>query len=167
MAATCTWWLPTCFLRWLAKSKRDDCRPMGPACSVAHVIHPTCVAAQKKACAAVLAMPPVLTNASRWWTGPMPCGRALCSNAMRCPSCGAISPLTSRFCERDGTRLIAEKSATPVAPVDVSHAFDHVEQAPVPELGGVTDRGKRHPWNEDALSLGAEILAEPVHVLVV
>jgi len=49
----------------------------------------------------------------------------------------------------------------------VSHAFDHVEQAPVPELGGVTDRGKRHPWNEDALSLGAEILAEPVHVLVV
>ncbi|HYW87018.1 MAG TPA: serine/threonine protein phosphatase, partial [Chloroflexota bacterium] len=49
----------------------------------------------------------------------------------------------------------------------MSHAFDHMEQAPVPELGGVTDRGKRHPWNEDALSLGAEMLAEPVHVLVV
>ena len=37
----------------------------------------------------------------------------------------------------------------------------------MPELGGVSDRGKRHGWNEDALSLGAESLSEPVHVMVV
>jgi serine/threonine protein phosphatase PrpC len=48
-----------------------------------------------------------------------------------------------------------------------SRALDHVEQAPVPELGGVTDRGHRHAWNEDALSLAAERLDEPVYVVVV
>ena len=125
----------------------------------------------------------------------MPCGRAHCSDAMRCPSCGAISPPTSRFCERDGTRLVVESTVAQLttqvtrslaacgcgstafeegfciacgrAAPRTSQAYDHVEQAPVAELGGVTDRGKRHPWNEDALSLGAEVIAEPVHVLVV
>jgi serine/threonine protein phosphatase PrpC len=46
-------------------------------------------------------------------------------------------------------------------------AFDHVEQAPAPELGGVSDRGKRHGWNEDALALAAEDVGEPVQVMVV
>jgi serine/threonine protein phosphatase PrpC len=53
------------------------------------------------------------------------------------------------------------------AAAQASHALDHVEQAPVPELGGVTDRGQRHPCNEDALSLGAVVPAGSVHVLVV
>jgi len=48
-----------------------------------------------------------------------------------------------------------------------SHAFDHVEQAPLPELGGVTDRGQRHTYNEDAISLAAALLGQPVQVLVV
>ena len=113
---------------------------------------------------------------------------------MRCPKCAAISPPSTRFCERDGTRLVAECSVAQITGADrspltcacgaatfdegfcttcgraaprASRAFDHVEQAPVPELGGVTDRGQRHPWNEDALALGAELLSEPVHVLVV
>jgi serine/threonine protein phosphatase PrpC len=70
-----------------------------------------------------------------------------------------MSPLASRFCERDGTRLVAESIAT--------QFMDHVEQAPVPALGGVSDRGHRHTCNEDALALGAESLDGPVHVLVV
>src|SRR5215469_4789237 len=77
---------------------------------------------------------------------------------MRCPMCGAISPPSVRFCERDGTRLDSQ---------NLLARFDHVEQEPVPELGGVSDRGKRHGWNEDALSLAAESLSDPVHVLVV
>ena len=112
---------------------------------------------------------------------------------MRCPTCGAISPPSTRFCERDGTRLVAEGrvGALTLDPLMVtcacgstsfedgfctvcgrgapraSRAFDHVEQAPVPELAGVTDRGKRHAWNEDALSLAAERLDEPAYVAVV
>ena len=31
----------------------------------------------------------------------------------------------------------------------------------------MSDRGKRHGWNEDALSLAAESLSDPVHVLVI
>jgi serine/threonine protein phosphatase PrpC len=114
---------------------------------------------------------------------------------MRCPSCGAISPPSTRFCERDGSKLVAEGSAPQASvgaqPLQVvcvcgsttfedgfctvcgrgapraSRAFDHVEQAPVPELAGVTDRGKRHAWNEDALSLAAERLDAPAYVVVV
>ena len=111
---------------------------------------------------------------------------------MRCPTCGAISPPSLRFCERDGTRLVSEsliaatvETTTLTCPCGsatfedgfctvcgrayprASSTFDHVEQAPVPELGGVSDRGKRHGWNEDALSLAAESLSEPVHVMVV
>ena len=114
---------------------------------------------------------------------------------MRCPSCGAISPPSTRFCERDGSKLVAEGSVgQPTADLSplplacacgsttyddgfcaacglgaprASRAFDHVEQAPVPELAGVTDRGQRHLWNEDALSLAAEQLDEPVYVAVV
>jgi serine/threonine protein phosphatase PrpC len=118
---------------------------------------------------------------------------------MRCPTCGAIAPPPSRFCERDGTRLVAEDATSPAESNDpsaaacacgntefdpdgfctrcgrarppASRAFDHVEQAPLPELAGISDRGRRHPWNEDALSLGAERLGEAgpeaVHVMVV
>jgi serine/threonine protein phosphatase PrpC len=114
---------------------------------------------------------------------------------VRCPSCGAISPPSSRFCERDGSKLVAEGSVAQLAPdlnpvlaacpcgsttyedgfctvcgrgaSSPSRAFDHVEQAPVPELAGVTDRGLRHAWNEDALSLAAERLEQPAYVAVV
>ena len=109
---------------------------------------------------------------------------------MKCPICGVISPPASRFCERDGTRLIANSGVVmqllrPVCACGsttfddgfcttcgrstprASRAFDHVEQAPLAELGGVTDRGQRHLWNEDALSLAAETLPDPVYVLVV
>jgi serine/threonine protein phosphatase PrpC len=106
-----------------------------------------------------------------------------------------------RFCERDGTRLVAVEPDAPAAPHSpaseacacggtefdedgfctrcgkarppASRAFDHVEQAPLPTLGGVCDRGRRHPWNEDALSLGTEVVGDPesasetVHVMVV
>jgi serine/threonine protein phosphatase PrpC len=74
---------------------------------------------------------------------------------VQCPTCGAIPAPSSRFCERDGTRLI-EESPT-----------DHIEQAPAPELGGVTDRGRRHRSNEDALSLAVDNLSVPTYVLVV
>jgi PPM family protein phosphatase len=45
--------------------------------------------------------------------------------------------------------------------------LDHVELAPVPELAGVSDRGRRHTSNEDALSLDADVVDELIHVLVV
>jgi PPM family protein phosphatase len=110
---------------------------------------------------------------------------------VRCPTCGAIAPPPIRFCERDGTRLVADDAVLQITSATVtcvcgsttfedgfcttcgraiptvSHAYDHVEQAPVPELAGVTDKGKRHAWNEDAISLGADVHSAPVHVLVV
>ena len=105
---------------------------------------------------------------------------------MKCPKCGAIVPPPNRFCELDGTQLVAE---TPIeadeltikAPLvetcacgnitfedgfctscgkalpSTSTAYDHVEQAPVPELAGLSDVGRHHPWNEDAMSLAAEV----------
>jgi serine/threonine protein phosphatase PrpC len=109
---------------------------------------------------------------------------------VRCPKCGAICPPSIRFCERDGARLVPDaavlSTTDPTLTVTcacgstnfeegfctvcgrawptVNHALDHVEQAPVPNLAGVSDRGKRHGWNEDALSLAAD---GPAFVLVV
>jgi serine/threonine protein phosphatase PrpC len=116
---------------------------------------------------------------------------------VKCPKCGAITPPPNRFCELDGTQLVPETAIeadelTIVAPLvetcscgglfaedgfcstcgkarpTTSHAYDHVEQAPVPELAGLSDVGRHHPWNEDALSLAADIRdGQPIYVMVV
>ena len=116
---------------------------------------------------------------------------------MKCPKCGAISRPPSRYCEFDGTQLVQESlieaddltmmpppievcscggiiaedelcSTCGKARPTISHAFDRVEQAPAPELAGLSDVGLRHQWNEDALSLAADVHdSQPVYVLVV
>jgi serine/threonine protein phosphatase PrpC len=116
---------------------------------------------------------------------------------VKCPKCGAITPPPNRFCELDGTPLVPETpieadELTIAAPQvescecgglifedgfctscgkarsTDSHAWDHVEQAPVPELAGLSDVGRHHPWNEDAMSLGAEVRdGQTTYVLVV
>ena len=108
---------------------------------------------------------------------------------MVCPVCGAEAPEGARFCELDGTPL-----APPGAYVAVPAAArcrcgaepesfdaqgycaecgrkrrtrDHIEIALAPNFGGVTDIGRRHSQNEDALALALEsVNAAPVYVLV-
>jgi serine/threonine protein phosphatase PrpC len=47
-------------------------------------------------------------------------------------------------------------------------ARDHVELALAPHFGGVTDRGRRHPQNEDDFALALEMVDDkPVYILVV
>ena len=116
---------------------------------------------------------------------------------MKCPECGAIGRPPSRFCEFDGSKLVQESvievddptmmppaievcscggiiaeddrcSTCGKARPTISHAFDRVEQAPAPELAGLSDVGRRHQWNEDALSLAAAVHdGQAVYILVV
>ncbi|WP_181067774.1 MULTISPECIES: PP2C family serine/threonine-protein phosphatase [unclassified Rathayibacter] len=97
-----------------------------------------------------------------------------------CPNCGEPVTTGDAFCEACGTPLIvaATSSAPPVA-VGGSAACvycggavaedgyceqcgrpapterEHWAEAPHPLVGGVCDRGLRHPANEDAMALGA------------
>ncbi|WP_219814934.1 PP2C family serine/threonine-protein phosphatase [Rathayibacter sp. AY1H3] len=97
-----------------------------------------------------------------------------------CPNCGEPVTTGDAFCEACGTPLIvaATPSAPPVA-VGGSAACvycggavaedgyceqcgrpapterEHWAEAPHPLVGGVCDRGLRHPANEDAMALGA------------
>ncbi|HYZ54189.1 MAG TPA: PP2C family serine/threonine-protein phosphatase [Streptosporangiaceae bacterium] len=89
-------------------------------------------------------------------TSPSPhAGDYLC-----CPSCGEPIAAQDSYCESCGARL---------APLVVSDRVprDHVEL----DLGravGITDRGRRHPRNEDALALAtAETPGGPVVIAVV
>ncbi|PPH45109.1 serine/threonine protein phosphatase [Rathayibacter sp. AY1C9] len=102
-----------------------------------------------------------------------------------CPNCGEPVTTGDAFCEACGTPLIvaATPSAPPVA-VGGSAACvycggavaedgyceqcgrpapterEHWAEAPHPLVGGVCDRGLRHPANEDAMALGAVIGAD-------
>ena len=97
-----------------------------------------------------------------------------------CPNCGEPVTTGDAFCEACGTPLIvaATPSAPPVAvggpaacvycggavaedgyceqcgrPAPTER--EHWAEAPHPLVGGVCDRGLRHPANEDAMALGA------------
>ncbi len=99
---------------------------------------------------------------------------------MICPHCSAAVPDGVRFCEACGTNLLPEPAAAavtgehcrcgagpdakgtdgycsvcglrwPVARKPLPR--DHVEVRLTPAFAGVTDRGKRHTCNEDALAL--------------
>jgi serine/threonine protein phosphatase PrpC len=105
---------------------------------------------------------------------------------MRCPRCGTVAPADFRFCEVDGTPLVADTAAAtpngaPPAPagggcpcgqaLDDGEGFCSVcghrilsgQPAPdravtvlSPLVAGVTDRGRRHRRNEDALAIAVE-----------
>lgn len=114
---------------------------------------------------------------------------------MVCPQCGAPAPEGARFCEQDGTRLLAEggvlEGDTATAAVGCrcgagpeaidaqgfctvcgrkvqKQTRDHVEVALSPAFGAVTDRGRRHPQNEDDFTLAIEAIAgEPLSIMIV
>lgn len=103
---------------------------------------------------------------------------------MRCPHCDIDQAPGGRFCEDCGAPLaVAPPAASPVAnetaqtcaqcgagpeAVDsdgycsrcgfqrVAPARDHLEIALSPDCGGVSDRGKRHPDNQDFLALASD-----------
>ena len=102
---------------------------------------------------------------------------------MQCLACGADQPPENNYCEDCGTRLAPIGAANglpsgrPGASCDrcgagpealdgdgfcarcgfqrVAPASDHVEVLVSPDLAGVSDRGKRHHRNEDALALAS------------
>jgi serine/threonine protein phosphatase PrpC len=79
---------------------------------------------------------------------------------LHCPSCGEPIAAQDSFCESCGAEL---------APLVVSDRVprDHVE-LDIRRAAGITDRGLRHPRNEDALALAtAETPDGPVVVAVV
>jgi serine/threonine protein phosphatase PrpC len=115
--------------------------------------------------------------------------------AIRCPRCGATGAPGDLFCEVDGTRLVAGGAGTAHggaaagcpcgAAADDGDGYctvcghrieqpqppspqDHMELAPAPDLGAVTDRGLRHARNEDAVALArGPAGGAPAFVLVV
>ena len=76
-----------------------------------------------------------------------------------CPKCGALADAEARFCEACGARLRAETLA-----VQVDTSDDRVTLAPTRELAAVSDRGRVHARNEDAVVLKTE---PPFVILVV
>ena len=98
---------------------------------------------------------------------------------MTCPKCGAAVVEGARFCEECGanltpvpTAVVPEENCRCGAGLDAKGSDgycmvcglrwpeprkplprDHVELVPAPGFAGVTDRGKRHAINEDALAL--------------
>jgi serine/threonine protein phosphatase PrpC len=119
---------------------------------------------------------------------------------MRCPRCGVIAPSEFRFCEVDGTALVAEpvpatadntpRLAEPVGgrcvcgqALDDGDGFcsacghriqsgqlnsDRTVTVLSPRVAGVTDRGRRHRRNEDALAIATEnVASDEALVLVV
>lgn len=113
---------------------------------------------------------------------------------MTCPRCSAAVPDGARFCEACGANL-APEPAKAAAPGDhcrcgagpdakgadgycsvcglrwpVARAAlprDHVEVVLMPTFAGVTDRGKRHACNEDALALAAMSEESGTAILVI
>jgi serine/threonine protein phosphatase PrpC len=95
----------------------------------------------------------------------------------RCPTCGARATADAFFCEVDGTRLLDEQPGEPAGRcpcgrieddgtgfcancggriVTESPASDRVVLATDPTLAAISDRGKRHPRNEDAVAVARE-----------
>jgi serine/threonine protein phosphatase PrpC len=96
---------------------------------------------------------------------------------MLCPACNVEQPIGNRFCEDCGTRLESASESGPskveacrqcgAAPeaIDadgfcgrcgherVAPPRDHFEISAAPHLAAVSDRGKRHPHNEDFLGV--------------
>jgi serine/threonine protein phosphatase PrpC len=112
---------------------------------------------------------------------------------MHCPTCGIEAPSEHRYCTVCGALLVADSGAQSSAagstvgcttcgagPEEMDGegfcsacgsryyecARDHLEIALSSQLGGVTDRGLRHPSNEDALAL-AQVSDRAAYVLVV
>ncbi|PPG89059.1 serine/threonine protein phosphatase [Rathayibacter rathayi] len=102
-----------------------------------------------------------------------------------CPTCGEPVTTGDAFCEACGTPLIVAAAASvPPVPVGVAATCvfcggvvaedgyceqcgrpapserEHWAEAPHPLVGGVCDRGLRHPANEDAMAIGATALAD-------
>ena len=118
------------------------------------------------------------------------------NTGVSCPTCGAPAGAADSFCESCGTELTPPVSSTgppgyaaqcPVCSLDesappgaisaegycescgrkVPSGRDHVELN-LELLAGVTDRGLRHPRNEDAMALATtETPAGPVAIVVV
>lgn len=114
---------------------------------------------------------------------------------MQCLKCGANAPEQARFCELCGAALKADAAMPAVPPAlaagecrcgaapDAIDAQgycgecgrfaggrdrDHVELASNTTFGGVTDRGRRHPQNEDDMALALQSRdGRPAHILVV
>lgn len=112
---------------------------------------------------------------------------------MQCPNCGATAPDDYRFCEECGTGLTAASGdAARAAPTERcrcgagqeakdAQGFcmacgrrwepsgrDHVELVLAANFSAVTDRGLRHPRNEDEVALTMCATADkPVYVMVV
>jgi serine/threonine protein phosphatase PrpC len=107
-----------------------------------------------------------------------------------CPSCGRAVGADDNFCEACRTELAPAAVSDAAAPVAASCAFCHSEQITpdgycescgrkVPSgrdhieldlglLAGVTDKGLRHPRNEDAMALAtAELAGGPAALAVV
>ncbi|WKK72111.1 zinc ribbon domain-containing protein [Rathayibacter oskolensis] len=98
------------------------------------------------------------------------------SLATACPVCGEPVTAGDAFCEACGSTLIV-RAAEPAAPEPAPCVYcggavaddgyceqcgqrapterEHWSEAPHPLVGGVCDRGIRHPANEDAMALGA------------
>jgi PPM family protein phosphatase len=70
--------------------------------------------------------------------------------AMNCPACDAAADPDTRFCESCGA-LIAQAVAGANAPADA--AADRRELDLSPYLGAVSDRGRVHAQNEDAVAV--------------
>jgi serine/threonine protein phosphatase PrpC len=69
---------------------------------------------------------------------------------MNCPACGAAADPDARFCESCGA-VIAQAVAAANAPADA--AADRRELDLSPYLGAVSDRGRVHAQNEDAVAV--------------
>jgi PPM family protein phosphatase len=106
---------------------------------------------------------------------------------MNCHQCGGIVTAEDRFCEECGASLTTDAPTSELAgcqkcgaaaseigadrycnkcghrQVEISH--DPIELQPAPNLAGVSDRGRRHHQNEDAIAL--RIVDPHTSVLVV
>ncbi|MBV9795848.1 MAG: protein phosphatase 2C domain-containing protein [Actinobacteria bacterium] len=65
-----------------------------------------------------------------------------------CPSCGHAGELRDSFCEACGVRLEPVAATDGQAPVGRDH-----QELDLGLVAGISDRGRRHPRNEDALAL--------------
>jgi serine/threonine protein phosphatase PrpC len=119
---------------------------------------------------------------------------ALAAGALRCPRCGATGAPGDAFCEVDGARLVGGGAAAASsmgsggcpcgAALDDGDGYcarcghrlapaasllpDHADLEVAPDLAATTDRGRRHPRNEDAVALAREdVGGAPALILVV
>jgi PPM family protein phosphatase len=107
---------------------------------------------------------------------------------MNCHQCGGIVLVEDSFCEECGTKLVADSLPEQISnscqkcgavPTEIDAdrycnkcghrqveiSPDPIELQPAPNLAGVSDRGRRHHQNEDAISL--QIIDSNTYILVV